>query len=203
MASSEELHRSFSSLMVSLHKAGNKARVASGQRTVAANAVAASVVPQVRLLDDRSLAASLKPDKGQLNGAVTLAPPNTSFEKCLILLWAEWDFSGDRSRAKLEVGFIRSRNDAHYFRYENAPANSRHRYWHSQYCNRFSTLNTPQSTSTLNQSVPAFPLACNDSAGLLVACAVSVYGADIDADVKTKINSMALSDSYLRQLLAQ
>jgi hypothetical protein len=160
------------------------------------------VIPQVRLLDDRALAVSLKPLKGALNGAVTLAPPNPSLSNSLLLLWASWDFSEDRARAKIEVGFIKSQGDANYFRFENAPASSRHRYWHSQFCNSFSALTTPQSKSTINQSVPAFPLACNDSAGLLVACAVSVYGADIDPNIKTKIDSMALTDSYLRQLLA-
>jgi hypothetical protein len=199
MVSNEQLHESFSELMIALYRASSLSMMGKPGISLGLVPAAISVLP-----NDRALAAKLRAPKGSLDGtAMPLKAPNSGLEKCLILLWADWDFTEERSRAKIEVGFFRSKTDANYFRFEHGTQNGRHRYWHSQFSRNFSQLTSPPSKATIDPSVPAFPLACNDSAGLLVACAVSIYGTELDQNLKTKINSVALTDDYLRKLLAQ
>ena len=156
----------------------------------------------VRVIDDIALHRTLKSEVGELDGAIVLpAPPIADFVGWTVFLWAKWEFSERSQRAKVEVGFIKDRANAYYFRFEHGPAEGKHRYWHSQFTPKFSALESPPSRWAVHNSTPAFPIACANCAGLLVVAAISLYGASLDAGLMTTINSISLRDDYLRNVL--
>ncbi len=190
-------HGSFSSLLSSLFQQGLKSPPPVH---------AYSWMTGGRLLStERELAAITKSMKGDFGPALMpIASPNANkFSNWLIAIWAGWDFESENPSAKIEVSYVQGYGKAFHFRFES-PHRGRHGYRHAQFSKNISNagvVGTPVSNWEVHESTPAFPLPCSDEAGLLVACAVSIYGSLMDEDLRSRIRTMSLKDEFLRSIV--